>query len=303
VTSPLGYDDVAKIFLAPIDPPPRPPRVPDSPARRLRDALEPIATQGWWSRPPNDRMAALGLGFLDGYVWGRAAPLGEPSAPVVVAAFGAFEPSMLTAVYEHARSTVPRHLVLDARERGAIEQLAEVVDEDAADAISAPLLVALADLDATGRPLFAALRALPIPDEPVGRLWRAAELVREHRGDGHVAACVASGLDVVSLNVLTELWLGWRLGEYSATRGFSPERIDAAAATLTERGFVSDGGLTDAGRHARDALEHATDASQALLLAALGGRVDDLVDRAALVSERLIAAHAFPPDPRKRAAG
>jgi hypothetical protein len=302
MTSPLGYDDVVAMLFPPGEPAPEP-RVPDTPARRLRDALEPIATQGWWSRPPNERLAALGLGFLDGYVWGRAASLGEPAAPVVVAAFGVFEPGMLTAVYEHARATVPRHAVLEARERGAVEQLAAVVDDGEADAIATPLLVALADLDATGRPLFAALRALPVPPEPAGRLWRAAELVREHRGDGHMAACVASGLDVVALNVLTELWLGYGLGQYTATRGFGPERIAAAADTLTARGFVADGDLTDAGRHARDALEHATDASQALLLAAIGPRADDLVARAAAVSDDLVAAGAFPPDARKRAAG
>ena len=298
-----GYDDIAAVFMAPLDPEPATPSVPDTPARRLRDALESIATQGWWSRPPNDRMAQLGLGFFDGYVWGRAASMGEPAAPVVVAAFGAFEPGLLTAVYEHGRATAARDDVLAARELGAVEQLATLVTPQEADAIAAPLLVALADLDGSGRPLFAALRALPIPDDPAGRLWRAAELVREHRGDGHVAACVASGLDVVAVNVLTELWLGWSPGEYSATRGFAPDAVDAALARLDARGLVADRAVTPAGRQARETLELVTDASQDALVAALGDDLDRVVAAGGEIGARLLAAGSVPTDPRKRAAG
>ena len=76
-----------------------------TPARALRDAVEPIATIGWWSRSAADRMGALGHDFFDGYVWGRAAALGADVAPVVVvAAFGAFEPTLLTAVLQQGRS-------------------------------------------------------------------------------------------------------------------------------------------------------------------------------------------------------
>ncbi len=53
-------------------------------------------------------------------------------------------------------------------------------------------------------------------------------MFREHRGDGHLAACVAAGLDQVEMNVLTELWLDYPAGEYSGTRGFPHERVAAA---------------------------------------------------------------------------
>src|SRR5947207_2733853 len=69
-------------------------------------------------------------------------------------------------------------------------------------------------LDGTGRVLFSALRARPRPADPFERLWRATDLVREHRGDSHVAACVAAGLDPVRMNVLTEVWVGYPVGEY-----------------------------------------------------------------------------------------
>ena len=82
--------------------------LPTSSARRLRDALEPIATQGWWSRAVAERLSALGLDFFEAYVWGRAASLGEPAAATVVATFGVFDPALLTAVYKRGSSTASR---------------------------------------------------------------------------------------------------------------------------------------------------------------------------------------------------
>ena len=299
----MTYDDIVAAFIEPPATPIAPPHLPVTPARRLRDAVEPIATQGWWSRAAAERVQALGLGFFDGYVWGRAASLGTPSPATVVATFGVFAPDLLAAVYAHGSSQCSREDVLAARGAGAAESLAGVVSPEDADAIATPLLGALVGLDAIGRPLFAALRALPVPGSAAGRLWRAAELVREHRGDGHLAACVASGLDVASINVLTELWLGYAPGEYSATRGCSSDVVAATVERLTDRGWVAGGALTDAGRAVRDELEAATDRSQQALVDALGTRLDEIVEQAEAVSAALLAARSFPHDPRKRAAG
>jgi hypothetical protein len=87
----LDYQAVADRFLIPTGPPVAPPVVPSSPARLLRDAVEPIATVGWWSSAAADRLDRLGHDFFDGYVWGRAASLGaHVSDSVVVAAFGVY---------------------------------------------------------------------------------------------------------------------------------------------------------------------------------------------------------------------
>jgi hypothetical protein len=299
----LSYDDIAEVYLAPLAEPIPAPVVGDSPARRLRDALEPIATQGWWSRAASDRLSALGLGFFDAYVWGRAASLGSPAPAVVVATFGVFEPGLLSAVYSQGVAAAGRDDVLAARTAGATESMAALVSEAEAAAIADPLLAALAGLDGAARPLFSALRALPVPETAAGRLWRAAELVREHRGDGHLAAATVAGFDAASLNVFTELWLGYGFGEYSGTRGFGAEQLGAALAWLEDRGWVAGSSLTPAGVGARLALEAATDASQAALVAALGDGLEDLIAAAEVVSERVLAAGAFPSDPRKRAGG
>ena len=299
----MTYDDIAAMFLMPLEEPIAEPDATDTPARRLRDALEPIATQGWWSRAAGERLTELGVDFFPGYVWGRAAALGTPPASLVAATFGVFDHGLISAVYEAGVAAVGRDEILAAREAGGAASVGAVASDDECTAIAEPLLDALGDLDVLGRPLFAALRSLPLPASASGRLWRAAELVREHRGDGHLAALVGAGLDAVEANVLTERWLGFGLGEYSATRGFGPDALDAAAARLEARGWMAGSELTDAGRRSRIAIEVATDAGQAVLVDALGSQLDDLVAGAAVISARLIDARSFPADPRKRAGG
>ena len=304
----MDYDAIAAHFLVPNADTAPSPALPQSEARRLRDALEPIATIGWWSRAASAAVGALGHDFFDGYVWGRAASLGADVLPsVVVAAFGVFEPSMLGAVYAQGRSRSSRDAVLSARADGAAAGLAAATSGVAASALARigdDLLDALQSLDGAGRPLFSALRALPTPDSLHGRVWRAAELVREHRGDGHIAAFVAAGLTAVEINVLTEVWLEFGVGEYSATRAFAPDRITAAADRLGALGMLDAARrLTDAGLAVREEIEAATDASQSALVSALGSGMGDTIASAEQISAAVLSAHAAPADPRKRAAG
>ena len=299
----MTYDDIAAIFLAPLTEPIAEPDVAPTPARRLRDALEPIATQGWWSRPAGEGLSTLGVDFFPGYVWGRAAALGTPTASVVAATFGVFEPAMIAAACEAGMASATRDDILAARAAGAAASLDAIADADECTAIADPLLRAVGTLDGLGRPLFSALRALPVPASPGGRLWRAAELVREHRGDGHLAALVAAGLDAVEANVLTERWLGFALGEYSATRGFGADALAGGASRLQARGWMEGDELTDSGRAARAAIETSTDAGQDALVEACGEDLEDVIARAADISRRLVEARAFPADPRKRAGG
>lgn len=303
----MDYDAVASIFLRPTGAEVAVPVVPESPARRLRDAVEAIATVGWWSRPAVDAFTALGHDFFDGYVWGRAAALGADVSPsVVVSAFGVFNGALLAPVYVHGRSISSQEAILTARERGAAEGLRNAtagISLETFTACADALLPVVSSIEPGPRHLFGALQALPVPADPHARLWRAAELIREHRGDSHLAACVAAGLGMAEMNILTEVWLGYPVGEYSATRGFDAESLSRAATTLGDRGWMADGALTSLGRTARNSIEAATDLGQQGLVAELGDDINALCRQLETISSSILAAHAAPGDPRKRAAG
>jgi hypothetical protein len=305
----MRYDDVvAAFFTASPDPAasPEPVRT-GAPARRLRDAIEPLAMHSVWSRRTNEALAACGLDFFASYVGGRAAALGEPSPPVVAATFAVFEPAMITATYEAARAACPRDRLVAEREQATIASLHDVLDDQgrAADVehVVEVLRRGLAAATPLGRPLFAGLAGEPWPADPVGRLWRCCELLREHRGDGHVAVLAAEGLDAVEANIATELWLGMELGSYSATRGWAPEQLQAAVQRLERRGLMVEGQLTIEGLDLRVRIEQATDRAERAILTAIGADLDPVVELLADWSAACVTAGAFPPDPFKRAAG
>jgi hypothetical protein len=275
-------------------------------ARLLRDSVEPIATICWWSKEANEAAVDLGLSFFERYVRGRAAPLGTSNASVVVSCFGSFESTPIQSVLDRRNVLVSDEQILQARERGAVAALrvaTDGIDMSAADWACARLHEAMAGVEATARPLFAALRSLSPPTDPLGKLWRAAELYREHRGDGNLAASISAGLDRVEMNVLTELWLGYPLGEYSGSRGFAPELIEDAADGLRRRGWMDKNSLTGDGRLAREEIERTTDDTQKSIIEGLGRDVGEITKAFAVIGRAVVDSGAAPSDPRKRAAG
>lgn len=273
------------------------------PARRLRDAAEPLAMHATGSAHVRAALEELGLDRFAGYVWGRAAALGEPSPALVVATFGVFEPNRLGAVYASARSACPRDRMLAVRETAVVVSLRRVLGESDVSAVVTALLRAVSALQPGGRPLFAGLLGSPLPAQPLGRLWRACELLREHRGDSHLQAVVARGLHPVEANLLTEIWLGLPAPAYTLTRGWSEEQAAAALDRLHAAGLVRDGRLTEDGARLRAELEVETNRGERRLVETLGADLDHVVSALDGWSARCIAAGAFTTDPGKRAAG
>ena len=108
----MTYDDVAAAFLIPGEQPIVVPAVPATVARRLRDAVEPIATIGWWSRAAGDGFGEVGLDFFGGYMGGRAAALGAGVGhDVVAAAVGVFETALIEAVLTGAKPVASQSLI------------------------------------------------------------------------------------------------------------------------------------------------------------------------------------------------
>jgi len=275
-----------------------------SPARRLRDAIEPIAMLYCWSEPARSAYAALGLDFSTGYVWSRASALGEPDGSVVAAAFAVFEPERIARRYNAARAACTLADIRAASETGSAAALRAVLGAPGRAAeVTAALRRGLAQAHTAGRPLFAGLAARPWPSDELGQLWHACAMLRELRGDSHVAAFAAAGLTGLEANLLTELQVGWPPLAYTATRGWSPAAMAAATKDLGRRGLIAAGALTSAGTRLRTDIEDVTDRQLDPVLSAIGPDLAEILPLLQGWSEQVIEHGWFPADPLKRAAG
>ena len=223
------------------------------PAREMWTLFEPVHAVTYFAPEARAAYEAAGLrGYWRGYFAGRAAPLGAVGPEPVVAAFFGFAPSFVARALPSVWSLASPQRTLEVREEGAVAALRRVLgDADVAEA--AALLESAVDaLDLGGHVLGAAHAALPRPADPLARLWHAAGVLREHRGDGHVAALVAHDLDGCESLVLRAS-LDIPRESLQPNRGWTDEEWDAAAARLAERGVLGDAGLLASVEEATDA--------------------------------------------------
>jgi Helix-turn-helix family len=237
-------------------------------ARTMWTLFEPVHAVTYFAPEARGAFEEAGLrGFWRGYFAGRAAPLGPAGAAVVTASFFNFAPTFVARAVPAVWDLITPEDALAARLAGAEAALAGLLaGREAEAALAADLLWrAIAELDFSGRVLAAANAALPVPDGPDGfaRLWQAATLLREHRGDGHFAALAAADIDgceAVALRCCMDL----RRADVQPARGWTDEQWDNALTGLAARGWVDvDGQLTNAGQAAHDAVEEATDRAAA----------------------------------------
>ncbi len=244
--------------------------------------LEPLHAVVYFDDACRATMADLGLrGFWMGYFAGRAAPLGPVGPDVVAAMFFNFAPGMVARALPDAWSIADPRQVWSARRTGAAATLRRVVPDVGARAERAVPLLArpVAAASAAGRPLFAATRATGWPDDPVEALWHACTCLREHRGDGHVAALTASDLDGVEALVLFAASESLPEALFQAARGWSGDEWSAATTRLRARGLLGRSGVTTEGAEMRRAVEAMTDHQAASPFAVLGpGEQHELLD-------------------------
>jgi len=246
---------------------------------------EPIHTVTYFSAQGRDALTAAGLrGFWRGYFAGRAAPLGAVPAAPVLASFFSFAPAMVTRALPEVWTMASPEVALQARADGAVAALdvllSGVPGAEVTEAVT--LLEQATDaLEPAGRVLGAANLALPRNEHPYARLWQAATTLREHRGDGHNAALVASAigpLDILALRC--GLDLSW--ATVQPARGWTDQEWTAAQVRMLERGLLDgDGSITAAGRDLVQSFEDATDVAAAAPWDALGAtatqRLTDLL--------------------------
>src|SRR4051795_761742 len=241
---------------------PKPPCV----ARLLFDLTEPISLVNFFSPEPNEAMAALGFGtYWDGYFAGRSAPLGRVPAEVVHAAFYNFADGEVARHIPKVWETTTPEAAHAARQRGCVAALRRILGDlvETAGFARAGDLLARASTSAPteGRVMYAGLRALPVPEEPVARLWHAANMLREHRGDGHIVALVSERIGGTEAHVLSALDMGVYPAEsFGRIHHLPRARLAEVMDGLRQRGVLdASGRLTDSGRATKDRIESLTD--------------------------------------------
>lgn len=267
-------------------------------ARRLYELAEPIPLVNFFAPEPNEEMVRLGFrNYWDGYFAGRSAPLGRVPAEVVHAAF-----------YNFADGEVARHIpkvweqttpeaAHAARERGCVAALRRILG----DLVDTPGLARAAELLAKashaapteGRVMYAGLRALPMPDQPLPRLWHAANLLREHRGDGHIAALVSERIGGIEAHVLSALDSDIYPAETFGRIHHLPKPYLARVMDgLRDRGLLDAAGrFTDAGRATKDRIEAVTDTlAEAPYDGLDDAELEELIETLKPISTRLRAA-------------
>ena len=235
--------------------------------------FEPVHAVTYFAPEARSAFEEVGLrGFWRGYFAGRAAPLGPVNAAVVGASFFNFSPAMVARAIPAVWELIPPAEALRARQAGAISALRGLLGGLDSEVTAAADLLgrAVGELDCAGRMLAAANAALAPPGDATGRLWQAATVLREHRGDGHFAAMATADIDGCEVLVL-RCGLDMRREDLQPIRGWTDEQWDAAAARMAARGWIGpDATLTPAGRDVHATLEIATDQAAARPWARLG---------------------------------
>jgi hypothetical protein len=232
-------------------------------ARSLWLRIETLHAVTYFGEETQQAGSALGLsGFWMGYFGFRGAPLGSVEPGVIDAAFANFAPSFVRRWVPAVWTSADPAELVEHRSRAAAATLRRIVpDIDATARAAAPFLdAAIASSIALGRPLFAANRDLPMPTDEVEALWQRCTTVREHRGDGHVAALTAAGVDGIEAHVLISIEQSSDPLDLQRTRGWTEGDWADAVDRLRRRRLVgADGGLTESGRELRRSIEDTTD--------------------------------------------
>jgi hypothetical protein len=234
-------------------------------ARRMWRLFEPLHAVTYFASESRDAYGDAGLkGFWMGYFAGRSAPMGEVGPAVVEATFFNFAPVLVRRAIPDAWAFSTPSAVLEARLTGADRALRRVLGplavsadvEEAADLLSRAAECA----GFSGRPLAASNAELAWLDDSLLVLWQAATILREHRGDGHVAALVVAGLDGCQAHVSFTATGAIGREALQPNRGWTDQEWAAAEAELLGRGWIDkDGRATGTGRAARREIEDTTD--------------------------------------------
>jgi hypothetical protein len=268
-------------------------------ARKMWRTLEPYHGLIYFAPEATAAYEALGVMGFDGYFASRAAPMGAVPAEVVVATFFNFNPAIVHRAIPAAWATTTPAALIDARFEAAARALRRAAGDlldDASVSRAAELARAAAEAcDMAGRPLCAGHIALTWPDDPVLVLWHAITVLREFRGDGHIACLVEAGLDGIDALVFHAASGEVPRAGLQGTRQWDDAAWDVAVTKLGGLGWVEpDGSFTDAGAARRQQIEDRTDALALRPWEVLGEQgCDELRSLVRPLSKAIVAGGTF----------
>ncbi|MEP7024551.1 MAG: hypothetical protein ABJB47_12280 [Actinomycetota bacterium] len=274
-----------------------------SSVRRVHNATNVLHSFVYFAPEAEEHFVSTGLdaGRMC-YFAGRAAAMGPVGPGVVTATFYNFSPDLVCQAIPRAWELARPADIICARLEAADAAMTrllgrEVVASDEVAAMARLAREAAGACTGEGRPLYSGHADLDWPQAPHLVLWHALTLLREHRGDGHIAALTASGLSgIEALITHTVTGQGFSAGFARASRGWTKEQWAAAQQGLAERGLLdSQGALTEAGQQLRAKVEEETDEMAAGPWQHLGEEGTAEVTRIGRdLTRAMMAAGAFP---------
>jgi hypothetical protein len=266
-------------------------------ARRMFELVEPIGLIPYTANEPNEAMFALGFtDYWDIYFAGRAAPLGLAPAEVVDALFYNFAPGEVARHIPKVWHTTTPEAAIAARQTGCVKALGRILG----DRIDTPsfsrgaelLIKAAMSAPIEGRPMYAAMRAIPIPDDVVARLFYAASMLREYRGDGHIAALMIEGVGGLEAHVLLALDMDMPAEKFGRIHHLPAAQLFAVIDGMRGRGLIGDDDwLSARGRAVKRRVESHTDDLAARPYEGLEpGELDELIGILEPLATLLLAA-------------
>lgn len=243
-------------------------------AQGLHQVIQPVHSFIYFAPEPAAEYAALGYTIDAGYFAGRGAALGPVSAEVVTATFFNFCPRKVAAGTPADWTRADTDAIQQARYRA----VGAALDRLAPGALSGDQITEATELcqrmcdgiGYEGKPLSAGNRSAALPDDPMVRLWQLLAVIREWRGDAHVAVLCAEPLTALEALAL-EGSRSLPVSLLKATRGWSEDEWATTVDRLASRGLVTaDGALTEAGNQLRDGIEDRTDRANLPLFETIG---------------------------------
>lgn len=267
------------------------------------NALEPIHAHIYFVPERTDEYSALGLEPVSHYFASRSAAMGAVPAGVVSATFYHFSPGLVARAMRDVWEITTPEAVVAARYRivdQALKARTGVIDRTEMDgllAVALPLAEEAASvLETPGRPLYAGHARVPVPDGPLTRLWHYLTLLREHRGDGHVAALQTHGFEPIPALVTADGYSKIPVPSLQRMRGWRDDAWAEGVEAAVQRGWLdAEGVRTDAGTQAREAMEATTNELAAKPWRHLGEeRTNQLLAALAPIRAAVISAGAIP---------